>query len=55
MRNFGLKVIKKRRGFLLPPIYYIEIADGANIIKVREESGFRVRTKISFPKSIMFK
>jgi UDP-3-O-acyl-N-acetylglucosamine deacetylase len=54
-RNFGLTVTKKRRGFLLRPIYLIEITDGDNTIKVREENGFRVKTNIKFPKPIIEK
>lgn len=53
-RNFGLTVRKEKRGFLKPPIYYIEMFDGANKIEVREESGFRIKTQVKFPKNILF-
>lgn len=53
LRNFLLRVRKERRGLFLPPIYYVEISDGESTIEVREEMGFRVETKVKFPKNIL--
>jgi len=55
MRNFGILVEKRSRGFLYKPVYIIRITDGANTIEIREGNGFKVKTNVPFPKPIIFK
>ena len=54
MRNFNIYVSSKKRGWGRRPIYMITISDGSNEITFREESGFQVKTKVKFPKKIIF-